>query len=92
MDKCREFKKNVFEFIDGTLAADLAAEMEAHIRQCGDCRAFRDEEEELQDETHTRITKADALELTDETIDEITTRIMEIEAEETHCSRVEPEK
>ena len=91
MDQCREFKKNVFEFLDGTLDQELSAGMMDHLRQCGDCRSFYEEEKDLQEETYTRVSKADEMELKDETIDEITTRIMEIEAEETRCRRVEPE-
>lgn len=80
MDKCREFKKNVFELLDGTLETKLVNEMEEHLSECRSCQAFYEDEKDLKEETSTRITKAVDLELDEDRIDEITTKILELGA------------
>jgi anti-sigma factor RsiW len=35
---CQEFLGNISDYIDGELQAELCAEIEAHMRECENCR------------------------------------------------------
>lgn len=40
--KCREMLGSLSDYIDGELEARLCAEIEAHMRECPDCRVMVD--------------------------------------------------
>lgn len=40
--KCKGVIRELSDFLDGELAPNLAAELEAHIRHCKDCRLIVD--------------------------------------------------
>ncbi len=37
---CREFVDSLAEYLDAEQSAAMLAECEAHLDECGDCRAF----------------------------------------------------
>lgn len=92
MRDCRTYRRDIFELIDGSLEGEARKRLEQHLRECGSCKDFFEEESSLQKESTTRVELAEKLELRDSLLQEISTRITEIHTQITAVERGPQEK
>lgn len=72
---CKAFQENLYDYIDGTLSEELREEADQHLCECLDCKLLYEEEYDFTNDPFTDIVeKTEAIELKEETIQEITKR------------------
>lgn len=79
---CLQFKDQLFEFIDGALDEKTMGDLRQHMKICKPCDELYDQEMNIIDEPLTELfDEINDMELKDETIQEITTKLLDLEIE-----------
>jgi len=75
---CKTCTEHLYEFVDGTISKELKEEVEQHLTSCFDCSLVFEEEVDFTNEPLTEILEqTENMELSEETIREITKRFNE---------------